>query len=91
MVCKHDSFSRHVETHGERFGGKEDFDESLAKEDFNYFFEDVEESGVVDADSALEEGEDFLHLGEVAVVFGEGVEGIGVDVSDEVFFVLWVC
>lgn len=43
---------------------------------------------MVDADPAEEEREDFLDLGEVAVVFGEGVEGVGVDVSDEIFFVL---
>ena len=45
---------------------------------------------MVNADSALEEGEDFLDLGEIAVVFGEGVEGIRVDVLDEVFFILYL-
>jgi len=90
MICKHDGFSGHVETHGKGFGCKEDFDETFAKEDFDDFFEDVEESGVVDADSALEEWQDFLDLREVAVVFGERVKGVGVDVSHEIFFVLWI-
>ena len=45
---------------------------------------------MVNADPTEEEGEDFLDLGEIAVVFGEGVEGVGVDVSNQIFFVLYV-
>jgi hypothetical protein len=73
MVRKHDCLGWHVKTHGKSLGCEEYFYKTLAKEDFDYFFEDVEEAGVVDADAALEEGEDFLYLREVAVVFGERV------------------
>jgi hypothetical protein len=79
---EHDGFSRHIETHGKSFSGEEDFDETFAKEDFDDFLEDVEEACVVNANASEEEREDFLDLGEVSVVFGEGIEGVGVDVSD---------
>ena len=74
MVRKYDGLSGHVEAHCECFCRKEDFYEAFTKEDFDDFFQDVEETCVVDADSSLKEGEDFLDLGEIAIGFGEGVE-----------------
>ena len=89
MVRKDDRLSRHVQAHGECFCSKKDFDQTFAKEDFDYLFEDVEQSSVVDADSALQEWENFLHLRQITIVFGKRVEGVRVDISDEILFILY--
>lgn len=73
MIRKDNRLGRHIQTHCKGLGCEENLDETFAKENFDYFFENVEETGVVDADSSLEERENFLDLGEVTVVFGEGV------------------
>ena len=44
---------------------------------------------MVDTDSSLQEGEDFLDLWEVSVVVGKRVQSIGVYTFYKIFFILY--
>ena len=63
----------HVEPHGESLCGEESFDESFTKEDFCRFFEDGKKSSVMDADAALQQRKNVLHLGQGAVLFRQNL------------------
>jgi hypothetical protein len=79
-----DSFGGHVETDGERLGGEEDLEETFLEEDLDDLFEDGEETTVMDSDTALEERQDVLDLGQLTVVVGEVRDGVGEDGVDHV-------
>lgn len=44
---------------------------------------------MVDTNSSLQEGEDFLDLWEVSVVVGKRVQSVVVDTFYEIFFILY--
>lgn len=89
-VCEDDRLGGHVEADGERLGGEEDLDEALLEEDLDDLFEDGEQAAVVDADAALEQGQDVGDLGQRAVLVRQARDGVGEDGLDRVALVVRV-
>lgn len=89
-VVEDDRFGGHVESDREGFGGEEDLDETLLEEDLDDLLEDGEQTSVMDSDASLEKRKERLDLGEVPVVFREGVNSVLEDGADEVAFVVRV-
>ena len=53
--CEDDGLGGHVEPDGERLSREKDFDEPLLEEDLDDFFEDGQETAVVDPNAAFEQ------------------------------------
>lgn len=85
-----DSFGGHVETDGKCFGGEKDFDETFLEENFDDFFQDREESSVMNSDPTFEEGEDVLNLRKGTIVVGEIRDGVGEDARHHIALLVGV-
>mmetsp|Transcript_29368 Transcript_29368/g.69007 ORF Transcript_29368/g.69007 Transcript_29368/m.69007 type:complete len:257 (-) Transcript_29368:1576-2346(-) len=85
-VGKDHRLGGHVDADRKGLGRKERLDESLRKQNLHHLLEDRQQPAVVHSDAPLEQREQRQDLGEFLVVLPERINGIGVDLVDEVLF-----
>jgi len=68
-------------TDGESLGREEALDQTLLEENLDDLLEDGQQASVVDPHAPLQEGEEGDDLGEGLVLLGEGIDGVGEDLT----------
>lgn len=82
-----DRSSGHVQSHTERFRGEQRLDQPFAEEDLDGFLDDRQQSGVMDADTFLQQRQDRVDLRKFLVFIREKIDGVVEHFFDKVLLV----